>query len=86
MAKSSEPPLTNCKPKDVFRLFEKLGDFTIKEGAKHTKVTHTATGHMTTVPRHTKINRLLLKNGIIKKYLIATLEYKSEDIFKHISC
>ena len=85
MAKSNEPKLNNCKPNDVFSLIEKLGDFEIKEGAKHTKIIHIATGQATMIPRCHKINRFLLKS-VVEKYLISTLKYEREEIFKHLTC
>lgn len=85
MAKREGSKFNNCSPDDVFRLFRKLGGFYVKEGGKHTKVTHIESGKATLIPRAKKVNRHLL-NDVIDKYLIEELGYKREDITKNLTC
>ncbi len=80
-----EPKLTSCTPDDVFKALRKIGGFTFYEGAKHTKVTHIETGRSSTIPRHTIVNRHLMKD-FVEDYLIRDLGIKKENIFKYLWC
>jgi hypothetical protein len=80
-----EPKLTNCTPVDVFRALNKLGGFKIIEGSLHTKVVHLATGKSSTIPRHGKVNRYLLRD-FIDNYLCRDLEISKKEIYKYLWC
>lgn len=55
------------------------------EGAKHTKATHVATGHATTIPRHPRVNPHTVK-GIVEDYLIATLGFERARVLGSLDC
>ncbi len=81
------PKLANCSPEEVLTLFKKLGGFEIlRDGAKHYGIKHIRTGKKTTLPRKTPVNRHLLKNGIIEKFLTEDLGYAEEEIYKYLWC
>ena len=81
------PKLCDCSPEEVLMMFKKLGGFEIiLDGAKHYGVKHIETGKKTTVPRKNPVNRWIIKNDIIKDFLIAELHYEEKEIYKHIWC
>ncbi|MFA6463737.1 MAG: type II toxin-antitoxin system HicA family toxin [Candidatus Paceibacterota bacterium] len=80
-----KPKLASCSPDDVFKALRKLGGFIFKQGAKHTKVIHTETGKSSTIPRHGKVNRNLLKD-FVEEFLVKELGYLEKDIYKHLWC
>jgi len=81
---ADEPKLTSCTPKDVQKAVKKLGGFEIIEGARHTKMKHSS-GHCSTIPRHPKVNKHLLRD-FVDKFLIDQLGFTKEIIFKHLWC
>ena len=87
MAKLSgdRPKLANCKPEDVWQALKKIGGFRDKDGTKHTKVEHIATGHCSEIPRHSPIKRGLLRD-FIDDYLVKKCGLKESDIYKHLWC
>lgn len=86
MAKGKGVKLNNCTPNNVLALFDRLGGFVIKEGAKHTKITHLESGKATTIPRKKRIDRYLLKQNIIKQFLVKSLGFSLEDIYNNLDC
>lgn len=83
--RKGRPKLINCSPKDVIRALNKLGAFTIIEGSNHIKIIHVGTGKVSTIPRHSPINRHLLKD-FVEDYLIEELGYSEEEIYKYLWC
>lgn len=80
-----KPKLAACSPQDVFKAIRKLGGFTFKEGAKHTKVIHTVSGKASTIPRHGTVDRNLLKD-FVEEFLVKELGYSEKEIYKHLWC
>ena len=84
--KGGKPKLTSCSPKDVLHALGKMGGFQIKEGsAKHIKVIHIKTGKPSTIPRHSKVNRYLLRD-FGEDYLVKDLGYTEEEVYTHLWC
>jgi len=83
--KRNKPKLVNCSPKDVFRALRKLGDFSIKEGSNHSVIIHNPSNKKSTIPRHTPIDRGLLKD-FVKSYLMEELGYSKKEIYRHLWC
>ena len=83
--KRTPPKFANCSPTDLRRLLKKLGGFSISEGAKHTLVEHNETKKRSTIPRHTKLKRFLVKD-FIEDYLIDDLGYDPDDVYSNIRC
>ena len=82
----SKPKLAACTPDDVFKAINKLGGFEILiKSAKHTKVRHIESGVAFMIPRHTPVNKHLLR-AFVKDVLIAQLGYTEEEIYKHLWC
>ena len=79
------PKLLNCSPHDVFRALKKLGDFEIIEGGKHTKILHRPSGKKSTIPRHSPVDRNLLRD-FVEDYLVKELGYSEGEIYKHLRC
>ncbi|MCR4311187.1 MAG: type II toxin-antitoxin system HicA family toxin [Candidatus Taylorbacteria bacterium] len=79
------PKLTSCSPSDVVRALRKLGGFIVKEGAKHIKVIHIGTGKSSTIPRHAKVNRYLLRD-FVDDYLVRDVGLNEKEIYKHLWC
>ena len=77
--------INNCTPANVLSMFDRLGGFSTKECRRHTKVTHDKTSSATLVPRHSKINRHLLRD-IIEEYLVAKLGFDEEEVYKNLKC
>ena len=80
-----EPKLTSCTSNDVFKALRKLGGFGFFEGAKHTKITHISSGKCSTIPRHSIVNKHLLKD-FISDYLEKDLGIKRGEVFKYLWC
>lgn len=86
MAKQKgEPKLTSCSPNDVFHALKKLGGFDFFEGSRHTKVKHVASGKSSTIPRHSVLNRHLVK-GFVDDYLVRDVGIEKENVFKYLWC
>ena len=84
--KGGKPKLAACTPDDVFNALNKLGGFSITfESSKHTKVTHVATGHASTIPRHSPVNRGLLKD-FVEDFLVGKCGLTENEIYKHLWC
>ena len=84
--KGGEPKLANCKPNDVFSALNKIGGFRIVfESAKHTKIVHIKSGKSSTIPRHSCINRHLMK-GFVDDYLVKELGLTKEEIYRYLWC
>ena len=79
------PKLAACSPDEVFRALKKIGGFELKEGAKHTKVIHVATGKTSTIPRHAIVNKHLLRD-FVGEFLVKDVGLKEEEIYKHLWC
>lgn len=78
--------MVSCTPDDVFRALKKIGGFDFRfESARHTKVLHIATGHASTIPRHSPVNRNLLRD-FVEDFLVAKAGLKEEDIYAHLWC
>ena len=82
---TDKPKLATCTPEDVFKALKKLGGFKTYEGSKHTKVTHLASGQISTIPRHAIVNKYLLRD-FVYDFLIKDCGYTEEEIFKHLWC
>ena len=81
-----KPKLAACTPDEVVKALEKLGGFRIKsEGGPHIKVTHIASGKFSTIPRHSPINKHLLRD-FIEKFLVAEIGLHENDIYKYLWC
>jgi len=85
MAKNKRPKINNCTPGNVLSMFARLGGFETKECRRHTKVTHIKTRKATTIPRHQRVNKHLLRD-VIKKYLVQTLGFDEEEIYNNLNC
>jgi len=83
--RKGKPNLANCSPNDVFRALKKLGGFVFKEGKRHTKVCHTLSGKASIIPRHSPVNRHLMRD-FVEDFLVKELNYSEENIFKHLWC
>lgn len=84
--RGGKPKLAACTPDDVFGALNKLGGFIIKfESPKHTKVTHMATGEASTIPRHSPVNRGLLKD-FVKDFLVGKCGLTEKEIYKYLWC
>ena len=84
--RGGKPKLAACTPDDVFGALKKLGGFEVRfESAKHTKVTHTPTGAASTIPRHSPVNRGLLRD-FVEDFLVAKCGFKEEEVYKHLWC
>ena len=81
----SKPKLANCKPEDVWQVLKKIGGFKDKQGTRHNKVEHIATGHCSEIPRHSPINRALLKD-FVEDYLVGKCGLSEEEVYKHLRC
>lgn len=82
---ADKPKLASCSPDDVFKALKKLGGFTFYEGGKHTKIIHIKTGKTATIPRHSIVDRNLLRD-FVEDFLVRDLGYSEEEIFKHLWC
>ncbi len=81
-----KPKLANCSSRDVIRALKKLGDFSIEERAKHTRIIHNPTNKKSTLPRRPgKIDRNLLKD-FVEDYLVNEIGYSEEEIYKYLWC
>lgn len=88
MAKPSgrKPKLATCSPDDVFRAIKRIGGFEVVfDSAKHTKVVHLATGHASTIPRHSPVNRHLLKD-FVEDFLVKQCGLSESEVYKHLWC
>ncbi|NQU84045.1 MAG: hypothetical protein HQ536_05035 [Parcubacteria group bacterium] len=85
MPEINKPKLANCSPRDVFKALRKLGDFKIKEGAKHSKIIYISSGKASVLPRHKIINKHLLKD-FVEDYLVKELDYSEKEIYKYLRC
>lgn len=86
MAKrNGKPKLVNCTPSDVFRALKKLGAFEIIEDGKHSKIVHITSGRKSTIPRHSVVNRNLLKD-FIEDFLVKQLGYTEDRIYEYLWC
>jgi hypothetical protein len=84
--RGGKPRLAACTPDDVFGALKKLGGFEISfESAKHTKVTHILTGIASTIPRHSPVNRGLLKD-FVEDFLVGKCSLKEEEIYTYLWC
>ncbi|MFH1170853.1 MAG: hypothetical protein V1704_04880 [Candidatus Vogelbacteria bacterium] len=84
--KGGKPKLTACTPEDVFGAIKKLGGFEIRfESAKHTKLIHIATNQAFTIPRHSPVNKHLLKD-FVEKFLVGVCHLDEKEIYKHLWC
>jgi hypothetical protein len=79
------PKLTNCTPDDLVALFRRLGGFSIKEGGKHTKITHIKTGKATIIARHSRVDPNIAKS-IIYGFIIRDLGYDTEKVYTNLKC
>ena len=79
------PKLASCTPDDVFKALKRIGGFDFKEGAKHTKIIHIESGKASTIPRHSVVNRNLLKN-FVEDFLVKEAGLSEKDIYKHLWC
>ena len=86
MAKKEGSKFNNCSPSDVLKMFDKLGGFSVKESPKHVKVTHRESGKATMVPRAKRVDRYLLSQGIIKKYLVQGLGFSQKEVEEVLDC
>jgi hypothetical protein len=82
---ADKPKLAACTPEEVFKALKKLGGFTFYEGRKHTKVIHGVTGKTSTIPRHTTINKYILRD-FVSDFLIRDCGHTEEEVFKHLWC
>ena len=87
MAKPSgrKPKLVNCKPEDVWQALRRIGGFIDKQGAKHSKVEHVATGHCSEIPRHSPIKQGLMKD-FVEDYLVAKCGLTEAQVYEHLWC
>lgn len=84
--KGDKPKLAACTPDDVFRAIKKLGGFEIRfESAKHTKFVHVATGKASTIPRHSPVNKHLLKD-FVGDFLVGACDLDEKEVYKHLWC
>ena len=81
----SQPKLANCKPEDVWQALKKMGGFKDKEGTKHWKVEHIVTGHCSEIPRHSPINRALLKD-FVEDHLVGKCGFSEAGVYKYLRC
>ena len=82
---ADKPKLAACTPEDVFKALKKLGGFSFYEGSRHTKVTHIKTGKSSTIPRHSIVNKNLLRD-FVEDFLVKDLKYSEEEIFENLWC
>ena len=85
MKRKGKPKLVNCSPNNIIKALNKLGAFTIIQGANHIKIKHNETGKSSTIPRHTLINKHLLKD-FVEDYLVKELGYIEKEIYKYLWC
>ena len=79
--KSGKPKLAACTPDDVIRAIRALSGFEIKiEGGKHIKVTHIATGKASVIPRHSVVNKHLLRD-FVGDFLVRDVGILEVDIY-----
>ena len=84
--RGDKPKLAACTPEDVFSAIRKLGGFEIRfESAKHTKLIHLATSQTFTIPRHSPINKHLLRD-FVEKFLVGVCHLEEKEIYKHLWC
>ncbi|MEK7565358.1 MAG: hypothetical protein AAB501_03940 [Patescibacteria group bacterium] len=84
--KGSKPKLVACTPEDVFGAIKKLGGFKILfESAKHTKLVHIKTGQAFTIPRHSPVNKHMLRD-FVEKFLVGVCKLDEKEIYKHLWC
>lgn len=84
--KGEKPKLAACTPEDVFSAIKKLGGFKILfTSAKHTKLIHIAIGQAFTIPRHSPVNKHLLKD-FVEKFLVRICHLDEKEIYKHLWC
>ena len=79
------PKLTNCTPLDLVTLFRRLGGFSIKEGGKHTKITHIKTGKVTIIARHSRVDPNIAKS-IVFGFIIRDLKYDADKVYASLKC
>lgn len=83
---ADRPKLASCTPDDVFRTIDKLGGFRTQfQSAKHTKFVHIGTGHAATIPRHSPINRHLLKD-FVEDFLVTKCGFTEDEVYEHLWC
>ena len=75
--------LTNCTPYDLIAMFRRLGGFSIKEGGKHTKITHISSGKATIIARHSRVDPNIARS-IINNFLVKGLKYSKDDVYKNL--
>lgn len=81
-----KPKLASCTPEDVFKAINKIGGFEIRfESAKHTKFVHLATSHSFTIPRHSPINKHLVRD-FVEKFLVVKCGLNEKEIYKYLWC
>lgn len=56
-----------------------------KPGTKHGKIEHMATGHCSEIPRHTPINKYLLRD-FVEDYLVRKCGLTEEHVYSHLWC
>ena len=84
--RGDKPKLASCTPEDVFGAIKKLGGFEIRfESAKHTKLIHIATGRAFTIPRHSPVNKYLLKD-FVEKFLCGVCHFDEKEIYRYLWC
>lgn len=71
---------------DIFKAVTKLGGFEIKfESAKHTKIVHIKTGKASVIPRHSPVNRNIVRD-FVEDFLVRDLGFEEKEIYKHLWC
>ena len=81
-----KPKLAACTPDDVFGALKKLGAFELRfESAKHTKIVYIPSGAASTIPRHSPVNRNLLKD-FVEDFLVAKCGFTEKEIYEHLWC
>jgi len=83
--KGKRPPLVNCSPNDVWRALKKIGGFVEKAGSKHGKIEHTATKHCSEIPRHTPVNKHIMRD-FVEDYLVGKCGLTEQQIYFHLWC
>ena len=78
-----KPKLTNCTPDDFIAMFRRLGGFSIKEGGKHTKITHILSGRATIIARHSRIDPNIAR-AIVNNYLVRDLKCSKDEIYLNL--
>lgn len=83
--RKGKPKLANCSPKEVMRALKKMGEFFFREGKKHIIIIHESTNEQSALPRHSPINRYIMKD-FVEDYLVKTIGYSEEEIYEFLWC